>query len=58
MELKDVGAHNNNAGMQTTMTGKQHLKALYAAYDGYRQEDGTIPATWEIIRCKARKQSQ
>ena len=58
MELKDVGAHNNNAGKQTTMTGKQHLKALYAAYDGYRQEDGTIPATWEIIRCKARKQSQ
>ena len=49
MELKDVGAHNNNAGKQSTMTGKRHLKALYAAYEGYRQADGTFPATWEII---------
>jgi malonyl-CoA O-methyltransferase len=55
MELKDVGAHNNNAGKQTTLTGKQHLKALYAVYEGYRQADGMLPATWEIIRCRARK---
>ncbi|MDG1818951.1 MAG: malonyl-ACP O-methyltransferase BioC [Porticoccaceae bacterium] len=53
MELKDVGAHNNNVGKQTTLTGKQHLKALYAAYEGYRQADGRFPATWEIISCKA-----
>jgi malonyl-CoA O-methyltransferase len=55
MELKDVGAHNNNVGKQTTLTGKQHLKALYAAYDGYRQTDGSFPATWEIISCRAVK---
>lgn len=55
MELKDVGAHNNNAGKQTTLTGKQHLKALYAAYEGYRQSDGNFPATWEIISCSAVK---
>jgi len=55
MELKDVGAHNNNAGKQNSMTGKQQLKALYAAYEGYRQADGSFPATWEIISCTARK---
>jgi malonyl-CoA O-methyltransferase len=55
MELKDVGARNNNAGKQTTLTGKQHLQALYAAYDGYRQADGRFPATWEIISCTACK---
>jgi malonyl-CoA O-methyltransferase len=53
MELKNVGAHNNNAGKQNTLTGKQHLQALYAAYEDYRQADGTIPATWEIIRVRA-----
>jgi malonyl-CoA O-methyltransferase len=53
MELKNVGAHNNNAGKQNTLTGKQHLQALYAAYEDYRQVDGTIPATWEIIRVRA-----
>jgi malonyl-CoA O-methyltransferase len=55
IELKDVGAHNNNAGKQNSMTGKQQLKALYAAYEGYRQADGNFPATWEIISCKAHK---
>ena len=53
MELKNVGAHNNNAGKQNTLTGKQHLQKLYAAYEDYRQADGTIPATWEIIRVRA-----
>tara|TARA_B110000879_G_scaffold84436_2_gene116820 strand:- start:352 stop:1932 length:1581 start_codon:yes stop_codon:yes gene_type:complete len=55
MELKDVGAHNNNVGKQTTLTGKQHLKALYAAYKGYQQTDGSFPATWEVISCSASK---
>jgi len=53
MELKNVGAHNNNAGKQNTLTGKHHLQALYAAYEQYRQADGSIPATWEIIRARA-----
>ena len=53
MELKNVGAHNNNAGKQNTLTGKQRLQALYSAYEDYRQADGTLPATWEIIRARA-----
>jgi malonyl-CoA O-methyltransferase len=49
LELKNVGAHNNNAGKANHLTGKQQLKALYNAYDKFRLPDGTIPATWEII---------
>ena len=49
LELKNVGAHNNNAGKANHLTGKQQLKALYNAYENYRLPDGTIPATWEII---------
>ena len=53
MELKNVGAHNNNAGKPNTLTGKQHLQTLYAAYEQYRQADGSLPATWEIIQVRA-----
>ena len=49
LELKNVGAHNNNAGKANHLTGKKQLKALYNAYDYFRLPEGTIPATWEII---------
>jgi malonyl-CoA O-methyltransferase len=49
LELKEVGAHNNNIGKSAKMTGKQRLKALYNAYEQYRLPNGEIPATWEII---------
>lgn len=49
LELKNVGAHNNNAGRSATMTGKQQLKALYNAYESWRLASGELPASWEII---------
>ncbi|MGB1868604.1 MAG: hypothetical protein ACPHLL_04890, partial [Porticoccaceae bacterium] len=49
LELKDVGAQNNNAGKSAKITGKQRLKALYNAYEMYRLPSGELPATWEII---------
>ena len=49
LELKNVGAHNNNAGKANHLTGKQQLKGLYNAYDSFRLPNGMIPATWEII---------
>lgn len=49
LELKNVGAHNNNAGKPLAITGKQRLKALYNAYENYRLPNGELPATWEII---------
>lgn len=54
-KLKQVGAHNLNHGRQNSLTGKQHLRRLFAAYDAQRLEDGSIPATWEIIFGYARK---
>lgn len=50
LELKNIGAHNNNAGKANHLTGKRQLKALYNAYEQFRLPDGTLPATWEIIR--------
>lgn len=55
IELKNVGAHNNNAGKSSTMTGKQQLKALYNAYQQYLLPNGNLPATWEIISGSAVK---
>jgi len=55
MELKQVGAHNNNAGKQSTLTGKQQLKALYAAYEQFRVAPHSLPASWEIISIRAIK---
>ena len=49
LELKQVGAHNSNAGKSATITGKQRLKALYNAYEHFRLPSGELPATWEII---------
>jgi malonyl-CoA O-methyltransferase len=49
MALKAMGAHNNNAGKPSGMTGKQKLKSLYNAYEQYRLPNGNLPATWQII---------
>ena len=49
LELKNIGAHNNNAGKASHLTGKRQLKALYNAYEKFRLPDGTLPASWEII---------
>lgn len=49
LELKNIGAHNNNAGKANHLTGKRQLKALYNAYEQFRLPDGTLRATWEII---------
>ena len=55
LELKNVGAHNNNAGRAVHLTGKQRFQALYNAYEQYRLPNGQLPATWEIIVGTARK---
>jgi malonyl-CoA O-methyltransferase len=55
LELKNVGAHNNNAGRAGHLTGKQRLQALYNAYEQYRLPNAQLPATWEIIVGTARK---
>lgn len=48
-ELKSLGAHNLNAGRPGGLTGRARLKALTAAYEGYRQDAG-LPATYQVAQ--------
>ena len=47
-ELKGIGAHNATAGRPRGLTGKARLKAMLAAYEGFRR-DGVLPATYEVV---------
>lgn len=53
-ELKNLGAHNVNAGRQSALTGRQRIEALKSAYENFRQPQG-LPATWEVFYLIARK---
>ncbi|MCK5716752.1 MAG: malonyl-ACP O-methyltransferase BioC [Thiomargarita sp.] len=47
--LKGIGAHNITAGRAHGLTGKTKFKAMLAAYEHYRLENGLLPATYEVI---------
>ncbi|MBV1919992.1 MAG: malonyl-ACP O-methyltransferase BioC [Pseudomonadales bacterium] len=48
-ELKALGAHNVTDGRARQLTGKNTLKRLVSAYDEFRDNDGMLPATWNVI---------
>lgn len=48
-ELKTLGAHNVNQGRARQLTGKQRLRDLLAAYEGFRLPTGELPASWHVI---------
>lgn len=47
-DLKDIGAHNANAGRARGLTGKGALARMTAAYEA-RRRDGRLPATYEVV---------
>lgn len=47
-DLKDIGAHNANAGRPRGLTGKGTLARMTAAYDAFRKDD-RLPATYEVV---------
>jgi len=47
-DLKDIGAHNANAGRPRGLTGKGTLARMTAAYETFRR-DGRLPATYEVV---------
>ena len=47
-ELKQLGAHNMNAGQSRSLMGKQRWQCLQTAYDAYRMTNGYYPATYEV----------
>ncbi len=48
-DLKAIGAHNVTAGRPRGLTGKGRLTALRDAYERFRQPDGRLPATYEVV---------
>lgn len=48
-ELKALGAHNVNHGRNSALTGRQRLQKLTVAYEQFRNSDGKLPATYEVI---------
>ena len=48
-EIKQIGASNVTAGRARGLVGKQRLAAVEQAYEAFRQADGLLPATYEVI---------
>lgn len=48
-ELKELGAHNVNPGRRQGLTSPRKLKAVMQSYQQFRQPDGLLPATYEIV---------
>ncbi len=48
-ELKALGAHNMNQGQSTGLTGRQRILKFKQAYENFRQQDGKLPATYEVF---------
>jgi len=47
-ELKAIGAHNVTAGRRHSLTGRNALKQMIAAYEAQRR-DGSLPASYEVV---------
>ncbi len=54
-DLKSIGAHNMNRGRQPGLTGRGHFQALERAYGAFREADGLLPATYDVIYLRAEK---
>ncbi len=52
-ELRAIGATHADPARARGLAGKQHLKDVIAAYEGFR-EDGRLPATYEVVYAIAR----
>lgn len=48
-DLKVLGAHNVNQGRSHGLTGRQRIKTMTQHYEKFRQQDGLLPASYEVI---------
>jgi len=48
-DLKDIGASNATETRPRTLTGRERFNRLYAAYELFRNEQGRLPATYEVV---------
>ncbi|WP_223826113.1 malonyl-ACP O-methyltransferase BioC [Spongiibacter pelagi] len=47
-ELKGIGAHNVNDGRPAGLTGRRQLRELQDAYEQFRDEQGRLPASYQV----------
>jgi malonyl-CoA O-methyltransferase len=52
--IKDIGAHNINAGRARGLTGRRQLLSLQQAYERFRC-DGQLPVSYHVIFCELHK---
>lgn len=55
-ELKNLGAHNMNSGQQAGLTGRQQVRSFKQAYEARRQDNGYLPATYQVYYLVLTKQ--
>lgn len=48
-DLKTIGAANATAGRAKGLMGQGFIKHMTAAYEQFRQQDGKLPATFEVV---------
>lgn len=54
-ELKMLGAHNVNEGRPLKVTGRERIRHFKQAYEKYRTQDGSLPASYEVFLSVLRK---
>ncbi len=48
-DLKDLGTHNIDQHRSKGLTGKNKFKQFIHAYEQYRNAEGFIPVTYEVV---------
>ncbi|MDX1656163.1 MAG: malonyl-ACP O-methyltransferase BioC [Candidatus Competibacteraceae bacterium] len=48
-DLKVLGAHNVSQGRPHGLTGRGRLRAMSRAYERFRDKDGKLPASYEVV---------
>ncbi len=49
LDLKNIGSHNNAKQYRRGLLGKNKFKTMLANYEKYRNSEGLLPATYEVI---------
>ena len=48
-DIKQIGASNMTAGRRRGLGGKRRLQAMIENYEQLRNQQGLLPATWEVV---------
>jgi len=57
-DLKNIGAHNMNAGEAKGLTGRHKIRQFKSNYEEYRQKNGKLPASYDVYYLCLKKQSK